>query len=81
MPAPREDLPHPFVLPGTGELPLALYGRMEKQCAGSVAGAGRIGENPALEDDLPTVVLGADGQRLHAGYQQPRRAEDPLHGQ
>ena len=48
VPAPREDFPDPFVLPGTGELPFALYGCMEKQCAGPVAGAGGIGENPAL---------------------------------
>ena len=61
MPAPREDFPHPFVLPGTGELPLALYGRLEKQCAGPVAGAGSLGEDSAFTDDLPATVLGTYG--------------------
>ena len=46
VPALREDLPDSGFLFRTGELPFALYRRLAEQCAGPVAEADRLGEDP-----------------------------------
>ena len=69
------------LLPGIGELSLTVHGRMARRGCGAVDGADRFGENPAVTHDFPAALLGDVGQRVHAGHQQSRRAENPLCGQ
>ena len=67
--------------PGTGELSLAIHGRVARRGCGAVDGADSIGENSAVTDDFPAALLGDVGQRVHAGHQQSRRTENSLRGQ
>ena len=36
-----------------------------------------VGENSAFKDDFTAALLGDVGQRVYAGHQQSRRAENP----
>ena len=77
----RGHLHDPDLLSRTGKLPVAFYGCVERRGAGPAAGADRFGQDTPLAHDLPTALLGDDGQRLYAGHQQPRRPEDSVRGQ
>ena len=68
------------LLPGAGELPFTVHGCVARRSGGAAHGADSVGENPAVEDDFPAALLGDVRQRVHAGHQQSRRAENPLHG-
>ena len=72
---------HPYVLSVVGELPLALYGRLEVRRPRPVAGSDRFGQDTSFTSYLAATVLGHERRRLHARHQQSRRAEDPLHRQ
>ena len=54
---------------------------MARRGCGAVDGADSKRENPFVKDDFPAALLGDVGQRVHAGHQQSRRAENPLCGQ
>ena len=54
---------------------------MARRGCRAVDGADRIGENSTVTHDFPAALLGDVGQRVHAGHQQFRRAENPLCGQ
>jgi len=63
VPALREDLPDSGFLFRTGELPFALYRRLAEQCAGPVAEADRLGEDPIsriISPQLYWVMTGDD---------------------
>ena len=55
----------------------AWLGGAAEQLQGQIASA----KNPSFEDDFPTTLLGDVGQRVYAGHQQSRRAENPMRGQ
>ena len=38
-------------------------------------------ENPSFANDLATALLGDDGRRFHAGFEQSRTPQNPLRGQ
>ena len=69
------------LLSGAGELPFdrswmrGLEG-LRKQLMGQIASA----KIPLYEDDFTAALLGDVRQRVYAGHQQSRRAENPLRG-
>ena len=69
------------LLPGAGELPFPVHGCLARRGCGAAHGADSVGENPAFEDDFTAALLGDVGQRVYAGHQQSRRAENPMRGQ
>ena len=48
---------------------------------GAAHGSDSVGKNPAFEDDFTAALLGDVRQRVYAGHQQSRRAENPMRGQ
>ena len=66
------------LLPGTGKLPLTVYGCVARWSSRAAHGADRFGKNSTVEDDFPAALLGHVRQRIYAGHQQSRRAENPL---
>ncbi len=76
-----EDIfPDTDLLPGAGKLPFPVHGCLARRGCGAAHGADSVGENPAFEDDFPAALLGDVGQRVYAGHQQSRRAENPMRG-
>ena len=71
----RRHFPHPHLVPGVGELPFSLHGRMGILGGGAVAGADSQCQDTAFPHDLPGALLGDDGGRFHPRHQQSRRAE------
>mgnify|MGYP001530178572 FL=1 len=69
------------LLPGAGELPFTIHGRLARRGCGAAHGADSVGENSAFKDDFTAALLGDVGQRVYAGHQQSRRAENPMRGQ
>ena len=55
----------------------AWLGGAAEQLMGQIASA----KIPAFEDDFTAALLGDVGQRVYAGHQQSRRAENPMRGQ
>ena len=77
----RGYFPDTDLLPGAGKLPFPVHGCLARRGCGAAHGADSVGENPAFEDDFPAALLGDVGQRVYAGHQQSRRAENPMRGQ
>ena len=77
----RGYFPDSDLLSRTGELSLAIHGRVARRGCGAVNGADCFGENSAVTHDFPAALLGNVGQRVHAGHQQSRRTENSLRGQ
>ena len=65
----------------TGELPFPVHGCVARRGCGAAHGADSVGKNSAFEDDFTAALLGDVGQRVYAGHQQSRRAENPMRGQ
>ena len=57
----RRHFPHPHLVPGAGELPFSLYGRMGILGGGAVAGADCQCQDTAFPHDFPGALLGDDG--------------------
>lgn len=68
------------LLSGAGELPFAVHGCVAWRGCGAAHGSDSVGKNPAFEDDFTAALLGDVRQRVYAGHQQSRRAENPLRG-
>ena len=67
---------------GQGAAARGSVRRKRKFHAGNTPDRERIlSKDTPLAHDLPTALLGDDGQRLYAGLQQPRRPEDSVRGQ
>ena len=70
----RRHFSHPHLVPGAGELPFSLHGRMGILSGGAVAGADSQCQDTAFPHDFPGALLGDDGGRFHPRHQQSRRA-------
>ena len=64
-----------------GKLSFSIHGRLARWGNGAVGRTDCKRKDSAVTNDLTTTLLGDVGQRVYAGHQQSRRAENPMRGQ